>query len=182
VSSESELPGLLHAPPSAGVVNFDEDHTSTKTSNNNSSSSVLQKNEVVDTPSQLCQYSMLVTCKLRLAALLCFLRTHTHQKVVVFFATCDSVDFHSLLFRETQWPQEMDAAVDRPQDSEAGAESVDASMDEFIAKTSLNSSSVGLMKNASNYLQPLSQQFTGIFGTDCPMFRLHGNVPHKVST
>ena len=55
---------------------------------------------------------MMVTCKWRLAALLCFLKTHAHQKVMVFFSTCDSVDFHALLFRETEWPQDLDAAIE----------------------------------------------------------------------
>ena len=66
----------------------------------------------MDAPSQLAQYYMMVTCKWRLAALLCFLKTHQHQKVMVFFSTCDSVDFHALLFRETQWPEDLDAAIE----------------------------------------------------------------------
>ena len=31
---------------------------------------------------------------------------------MVFFSTCDSVDFHALLFRETQWPEDLDAAIE----------------------------------------------------------------------
>ena len=66
----------------------------------------------MDAPQQLAQYYMMVTCKWRLAALLCFLKTHAHQKVMVFFSTCDSVDFHALLFRETGWPQDLDSAIE----------------------------------------------------------------------
>ena len=68
--------------------------------------------QAMDAPQQLAQYYMMVTCKWRLAALLCFLKTHQHQKVMVFFSTCDSVDFHALLFRETEWPQDLDAAIE----------------------------------------------------------------------
>ena len=31
---------------------------------------------------------------------------------MVFFSTCDSVDYHALLFRETEWPQDLDAAIE----------------------------------------------------------------------
>ena len=31
---------------------------------------------------------------------------------MVFFSTCDSVDFHALLFRETEWPQDLDSAIE----------------------------------------------------------------------
>ena len=68
--------------------------------------------QAMDAPQQLAQYYMMVTCKWRLAALLCFLKTHAHQKVMVFFSTCDSVDFHALLFRETEWPQDLDSAIE----------------------------------------------------------------------
>jgi hypothetical protein len=66
----------------------------------------------MDAPQQLAQYYMMVTCKWRLSALLCFLKTHAHQKVMVFFSTCDSVDFHALLFRESEWPMDLDAAIE----------------------------------------------------------------------
>ena len=130
---------------------------------------------------------MKVTCKLRLAGLLSFLRTHTHQKIVVFFSTCDSVDFHALLFRESEWPLEMDAAM-HPADSAAegsapasGKGERDLGLEEFIAKESSSAAArLGAMPNASAHLNPLQQKFFGIFGKDCPIFRLHGSVPHKV--
>lgn len=37
----------------------------------------------MEAPKQLAQYYMMVTCKWRLAALLCFLKTHAHQKVQI---------------------------------------------------------------------------------------------------
>ena len=30
------------------------------------------------------------------------------DRVIVFFSTCDSVEFHSLLFRESSWPEKID--------------------------------------------------------------------------
>lgn len=65
-------------------------------------SSDLALGEQINTPSQLSQYFMMVTCKWRLAALLCFLKTHAHEKVMVFFATCDSVDYHALLMNNAK--------------------------------------------------------------------------------
>jgi superfamily II DNA/RNA helicase len=65
-------------------------------------SSDLALNEQINTPSQLSQYFMMVTCKWRLAALLCFLKMHAHEKVMVFFATCDSVDYHALLLNNAK--------------------------------------------------------------------------------
>jgi hypothetical protein len=65
-------------------------------------SSDLAQGEQINTPSQLSQYFMMVTCKWRLAALLCFLKTHAHEKVMVFFATCDSVDYHALLLNNAK--------------------------------------------------------------------------------
>jgi hypothetical protein len=65
-------------------------------------SSDLALNEQISTPEQLSQYFMMVTCKWRLAALLCFLKMHAHEKVMVFFATCDSVDYHALLLNKAK--------------------------------------------------------------------------------
>jgi len=51
------------------------------------------------TPVQLIQQYMVVTCKLRLPALISFLRVHAKShKTVIFCSTCDSVDFHYALF------------------------------------------------------------------------------------
>ena len=82
----------------------------------------LEKGEAMDAPQQLAQYYMMVTCKWRLAALLCFLKTHSHQKVMVFFSTCDSVDFHALLFRGTEWPEGLDALPDDAASSGSGGD------------------------------------------------------------
>ena len=66
--------------------------------------SLLSTGERMDdaVPKQLAQYFMVVTCKWRLAALLSFIKLHTHknEKVIVFFSTCDSVDYHALLLKQ----------------------------------------------------------------------------------
>ncbi len=71
------------------------------------------------TPVQLVQQYMVVTCKLRLPALTCFLRVHasTH-KTVVFFSTCDSVDFHHALFQAAQWPGGSSSSKEHAGDNE----------------------------------------------------------------
>lgn len=56
------------------------------------------------TPKQLSQQYMVVTCKLRLPALVSFLRAFAAScKTVVFLSTCDSVDFHHRLFTTAHW-------------------------------------------------------------------------------
>jgi hypothetical protein len=65
-------------------------------------SSDLAEGEQINTPAQLSQYFMMVTCKWRLAALLSFLKLHAHEKIMVFFATCDSVDYHALLLNKAK--------------------------------------------------------------------------------
>lgn len=111
----------------------------------------LGKDELLETPKQLNQYFMMVTCKWRLAALFSFIKTHAHQKIVVFLSTCDSVDFHSLLFREVTWATDLDPAIDTNKRS-----------------------------NKQSFLDPLPIKFTGIAGESCAGFRLHGNMPQHL--
>jgi hypothetical protein len=134
----------------------------------------LQKGEAMDAPQQLAQYYMMVTCKWRLAALLCFLKTHAHQKVMVFFSTCDSVDFHALLFRETDWPEDLDAAIEDKGDASEGAggssssgykgggndrkHSTGQQQEKFQSNPSSSSSG-----NSNNFIEPLPSKFTGMF-------------------
>lgn len=158
------------------------------------------KGESIETPTQLSQYYMTVTCKWRLAALLSFLRTHAHQKVVVFFATCDSVDYHSLILREMLWPENLDPALSESSSADGGSgggESVASAANKvaqqyFDETTGSSSSSAGgdeggahsyvgsLSPNANQFLEPLDSTFTGVFGSRCAMYRLHGNVPQRV--
>ncbi|CCI50149.1 unnamed protein product [Albugo candida] len=69
----------------------------------------VQASGVFATPQQLKQYAITVPAKLRLCALSCFLReelmrTEESFKIVVFFSTCDAVDFHFTLFNSCVWP------------------------------------------------------------------------------
>ena len=132
--------------PAGGLNN--EEHESNK------KGCLLDKNEQVETPSQLRQYYMMVTCKWKLAALLSFLKTHSHQKIIVFFVTCDSVDYHSLLLRETDWPIDLDPPID--DESPSGNES------------------------SLPFVEPLAAKFNGMLGESCNIYRLHGNVPQKM--
>eukprot|EP00624_Nannochloropsis_granulata_P007507 evm.model.NODE_820_length_30357_cov_40.359653.5 len=110
--------------------------------------------EQFTTPLQLVQQYMVVTCKLRLPALACFLRVHTHaHKTVVFFSTCDSVDFHHALFRAARWPDEPWGTIGEGNDIAA------------TSSTSLSSSS-----------SSLSSLLT-LLGHAMPVHRLHGNIP-----
>ena len=121
----------------------------------------LDEGETMLAPSQLRQFSMLVSCKWRLAALVSFLRVHAAQKVVVFFSTCDAVDFHALLFRNATWPLDLDPAITTTEEE-------------------VTSSSTSASQKRSAVLDPLPPKFTGMFGSASYLYRLHGNVPQKV--
>ena len=119
----------------------------------------LDSGEEVTAPQQLSQYHMTVPTKYRLSTLLAFLRVHSNEKVVVFFSTCDSVDYHALLLHNTQWPLELDASDDIKQ---------------------ANGQYTTTKKYVQNVLEPLPTSFTGLPGSDCKLYRLHGSVPQKV--
>jgi len=73
-------------------------------SSKNTTDMVLVEDFSRSAPHQLSQLYMVVTSKLRLAALVSFLvaRIRKGQSVVVFMSTCDSVDFHHMLFTKVQ--------------------------------------------------------------------------------
>lgn len=77
--------------------------------------------------------------------------------MVVFFSTCDSVDFHGLLLANTDWPLDLD-----PEPSpHTGPDDPNP-----LKRT--------------HTLDPLQTRFTGLLGPACNVYRLHGNVPQKV--
>jgi superfamily II DNA/RNA helicase len=141
------------------------------------SNGALDKGAVVEAPSQLAQYFMMVTCKWRLAALMSFLRTHADQKVVVFLSTCDAVDYLSLLLREMDWPLELDGGLEYKGKRDIGEDGGQGrSIEEEEAAANLSA----LSASASQTLEPLECTFTGMLGKGRHMYRLHGNVPQQV--
>jgi superfamily II DNA/RNA helicase len=196
---------VLDAKGSSRVVEFNDDSfedAGARDQNDSGSrqartdGTALDKGELLEAPAQLAQYYMMVTCKWRLPALLSFLRTHSHQKVVVFFATCDSVDFHALLCREGNWPEELDNLDDKyqyigkspiysqhdnntpqkgRQNSRAAATDSEA-IDEHVKNLTKQQQYSGSQRQ---YLEPLGAKSKS-FLPNCPIYRLHGNVPQRV--
>lgn len=121
-------------------------------------SSDLALNEQINTPSQLSQYFMMVTCKWRLAALLCFLKMHAHEKVMVFFATCDSVDYHALLLNNAKWPQELDPQLEIPSADGTEGGGSQKSKVKRNEKTGVWSHSEG----SDEHLDPLGSNFSSM--------------------
>jgi len=120
--------------------------------------------EAMDAPKQLQQFHMLVTCKWRLAALVSFLRTHSHQKIIVFFSTCDSADFHALLMRDAEWPLHLDVSSAEKGDEDGAGN---------------NEDSEKRRRERIPSIAALDSQSTGLLGDNFPIYRLHGNVPQK---
>jgi Helicase conserved C-terminal domain len=174
----------------AGSDGVDDDNESSRDSKK--ARGMLEKGEAMEAPQQLSQYYMTVSCKWRLTALLSFLKTHNHQKVMVFFATCDSVDYHALLLRETRWPVELDAAIEYTDSSSSsgyGGNGNDDDNDDFSSglrgrggSGAAKPKKVNASDNSSMTptLEPLPSSFTGMMGKDCSIYRLHGNMPQNL--
>ena len=81
---------------------------------------------------------------------------------------------------KADWPLELDAPMQTfdGEDAQSGLQD-QVGMDEFIAKET-SAARRGALPNSSAFLNPLEPKFHGIFGKNCPIFRLHGSVPHKV--
>lgn len=67
-------------------------------------------------PAQLVQRYIKVPCGIRLVVLLSILKNlfagEASQKIVVFFSTCDAVDFHYSLLSQFQWPSNSQSGSD----------------------------------------------------------------------
>ncbi|CAD6333757.1 unnamed protein product [Miscanthus lutarioriparius] len=70
-------------------------------------------------PAQLVQRYVKVSCGSRLAVLLTILKSlferQVSQKVVVFFSTCDSVDFHHTVLSQLEWSSDPQLDIDKKQ-------------------------------------------------------------------
>ena len=124
---------------------------------------------------------MMVTCKWRLAALCSFLKQHKNKKIVVFFSTCDSVDFHAMLFRQATWPLQIDEEIpDRglqKKDNDADDDGVDGRSITAIRQQLRNQMGIA---TESEYIEPLGSTSVPLFAdTTAFLYRLHGNVIQK---
>lgn len=75
--------------------------------------------ESYNLPSQLIQRYVKVSCGSRLVVLLSILKSlferEISQKIVVFFSTCDAVDFHYSLISEFRWSPDLQAELNQKQ-------------------------------------------------------------------
>jgi ATP-dependent RNA helicase DDX31/DBP7 len=112
-------------------------------------------------PRQLAQLYMIVSAKLRLSTLVAFLasRAANGERTVVFLSTCDNVDYHHALFSS------MESVLRRGEGKgDDGRDDNDDDDDD---------------DNGSG-----KRGAVGIFGRACPIYKLHGDIPHhkRVST
>lgn len=193
-----------------GVISFENDDDSQHNHIKNGKRTAdakgnkLDDNERIDTPQQLAQYYMNVTGKWRLAALMSFLRTKVtveKLKVMVFFSTCDAVDYHALLLRESTWPTHMDNPDSLPfEPTDMGFDNIYSSSDSgnISGNSSKLSNANSLNKQGEiqrmiskhtklssiqgkkiSTLKSLNAKFNGGFlGAKVNIFRLHGNMAH----
>ena len=174
------------------------DSNSNSNSSDNTSGLSMIGGTSLGAPAALHQYTMIVSAKWRLSALIAFLRLHKHEKIMVFMSTCDSVDFHSLLLRDATWPIELDPnprevrekekqqayenKMNRDQDQEE-AMLLAQQQEQFLKRDNNNNNAYSnsnhkkFHRNQNESLEPLEASFTGLYGPNCMLFRLHGNVP-----
>ncbi len=140
-------------------------------------SDALDKGQEVSAPVKLRQFYMSVPSKFRMVALASFLRTHQDQKAIIFFATCDSVEYYSLLFREGTWPTKLDDL--------SGVSAENARQKEFA----MADSSPGLKHGQSTFdqvedepafsqvLESMMKSSKAKMFNGASIFSLHGKVP-----
>ncbi|CAI9100779.1 OLC1v1037948C4 [Oldenlandia corymbosa var. corymbosa] len=94
----------MQANPHEPISNTDSDVDNEE---GNTVKSLCSSNEEYKIPSQLCQSYIQVHCGSRLVVLLSILKDlferEASQKIVVFFSTCDAVDFHYSLMTDFKW-------------------------------------------------------------------------------
>ena len=167
-----------------GVVSFDSDDEDDNVKSKKSRG--LEDGENIGKSVEtLSQYYMMVTCKWRLAALCSFLKQHRNKKVVVFFSTCDSVDFHSMLFRQASWPNQLDAEIpgaggqQQMQDNEGEMEVTTAGSRTTSATRQQLRFQMGIAAE-TEFIEPLGSSSIPLFADESSrLYRLHGNVVQK---
>ena len=107
------------------------------------------------TPRQLAQQHLTVSAKLRLSTLVAFLaqRVAKQERTVVFMATCSSVDFYYKLFGA------MESILDKKSNNNNGKNGDGVAHDDDDDDDAPSAS--------------------GIFGSQCTLHKLHGNIPHS---
>jgi ATP-dependent RNA helicase DDX31/DBP7 len=100
------------------------------------------------TPRQLVHLFVTVSAKWRLTALIAFLIPRIHQRIVIFVSTCASADYHFQLWN---------------------------SMPCILPNNSSNTN--GNNNNNNNNNNKIDTNAKGLFGNQCVVYKLHGNVP-----
>ncbi len=121
-----------------------------------------------ETPKQLVQLHMVVPQKLRLVALCAFLRrlsiSKNNMKAIIFFSTCDSVNFHHDLLQKAVWPQKnrKSSFIERCHSLNSNCEKV-------------NRAENG---NQTTVLAPQSSTMDKelVLPSNVPVMKLHGNI------
>lgn len=202
---EKKKPSNAHSEDGVLVFDDDEDDTpaplppsafpkyageSNQSGQENSSLETLQQ-----VPSTLRQFSLTVGMKWRLAALLALLRLHRGQKIVVFFATCDSVDYHALLLKHLTWPRDLgtDPSTLQPTSQLLNTylSNRTHSKKPNSNKNSNNSSTLKNDTTGKEHLDPLEWRFASSLLSEAGsttssnsnpgfVYRLHGKVPQHI--
>jgi ATP-dependent RNA helicase DDX31/DBP7 len=170
----------------------------TVTPTNGESSTIVDASaEDVSAPTRLRQFYMSVPSKYRLVALASFLRTHHDQKVIVFFATCDSVEYYSLLFRESLWPKSLEEYQPRTDGGDEKANRVDRDEQERQQQMMMMMMMMSKKKKATttttdsggdtDQLEDFTQVLESTKGNtvskmfnDSEIFSLHGKIPQNL--
>ena len=99
---------------------------------------------------------------------------------MVFFSTCDSVDFHSMLFRQASWPSQLDIEIPdgQPRKGEENEDEVGGGRSTTAIRQQLRFQ-MGISAE-TEYMEPLGSSSVPLFADkSIPLYRLHGNVVQK---
>ena len=168
------------------VINLDHDDEVYQ-SNMDLATTTIENDEGYTLPKRLVQFYMVLPCKQRLRILYAFIRERMMEKMVIFFSSCNSVDFHFYLF--SRWVPELKEDIAIPSQNEKRREQragTNLQRHEQMNVNDLDSSETKLPKSKRYIVDALNQYrhdmdeektfMATLGGTDIPLYRLHGSM------
>jgi ATP-dependent RNA helicase DDX31/DBP7 len=146
-----------------------------------------ENHESYTLPKRLIQFCMVLPCKQRLRILYAFIRERMREKTVIFFSSCNSVDFHFDLF--SRWvPEVKEDTVSSSKNEMQKKQRTETNIQrrDKVNINDLGSSKTESPKSTRHIIDALNQYrddreeeqtfMATLGGTDIPVYRLHGSM------